>query len=507
MAFPARILLLEDTPSDAELIAYRLQKGGAEDVCWVDDLKDFEHRLEEDFDVIVSDYRLRGFGGTEALRIAKLRNPHQAFVVCSGYVGDEEAADVIKGGADDFVSKDNIYDRLNITVERAYENAIIKEKEHEGRKSLALSTQQLTSIVNNIQESVLLLEYHESKKDEIVLVRINPSFIKLISRFNSNVSKLREAPNIPLFSFLHRALLLEPDRTQLWRNQVEKVLQEGVSVELNENVLLDDGRRYVLEINMIPVILDAEKKAFQCLVFIKNATQQVLTEKYILSSIIQAQERERMRMAHELHDGIGQYLSAAVLNLNAMADDEKQMSGPGRTRLNEALKRINTAISEARSIAHNLVPKAIEDFGLEAAIGSMLDSIAGLGKLEVHFNSNLGGERLEQEIEINLFRVCQESISNILKHSEAKRVNVQLLQYPDALNMTIEDDGVGFDAKSELGQPSKSGIGLNGMANRVKSVGGEIEISSSPGRGTNIMINLPLNHKTLSDEKNEHTAG
>lgn len=505
MAFPNRILLLEDTPSDAELIAYRLQKGGAKDVCWVDDLQDFETRLKEDFDVIVSDYKLRGFGGTDALRIAKLSRPYQAFIICSGYVGDEEAADLITGGADDFVSKDNIYDRLNITVERAYENAIIKEKEHEGRKSLALSTQQLTSIVNNIQESILLLEYHPEKETEIMLARINPSFIELLAQFNNKATLLPETPKIPLFSFLRRSLLLPPDRLELWTHNVNRVLNSRLSRQLKENILLDDGRRYVLEIDMTPLVLDSEDSTTQCLVIIKDVTQQVLTEEYILSSIIQAQEKERMRMAHELHDGIGQYLSAAVLNLNAVIDDEKDITEKGRSRLMEALKRINTAISEARNIAHNLVPKAIEDFGLEPAMGSMLDSILGLGKLEINFNSNLGEHRLDQEIEINLFRVCQESISNILKHSEAKRVNVQLLSYPDAIIMTIEDDGVGFDSSKAIDQRSGSGIGLSGMSNRIKSMGGEIEISSAPGKGTNIMINLPV--KTPTHEKHEYSTG
>lgn len=118
--FPKRILLIEDTPTDAELISRQLRKGGCEFVEIAEDREEVFAQLKNDWDLIVSDYNLPGFKGIEVLNWAREKSPHIAFIVCSGVVGDEKAAEVIKTGADDFISKDNLKDRLIISVERAY---------------------------------------------------------------------------------------------------------------------------------------------------------------------------------------------------------------------------------------------------------------------------------------------------------------------------------------------------------------------------------------------------
>jgi len=279
-----------------------------------------------------------------------------------------------------------------------------------------------------------------------------------------------------------------------------QTVSKGTNHILKENIILEDGRRYILEINISPIISEG-LTIKRCLGIIRDITRKVQTEEFILSSFIQAQEKERMRMANELHDSVGQCLSAAVLNLNVLKSREPELSEKGFEKIDAILSQVNTAIQETRNIAHNLIPKAIEDFGLEAAIGSMLDTIAGLDKIKVNFNSNLENQRFDSEIEINLFRVCQESMNNVLKHSQAERVDVQLVKYADALIMTIEDDGIGFNRQEQ--RPDKTGIGLNGMINRVRSMGGEIEISSVPGKGTQLLIELPLIN--IRHEKPEHS--
>ncbi|GAB4374524.1 MAG: hypothetical protein Kow0075_00270 [Salibacteraceae bacterium] len=492
MSFPEKILLLEDTDTDAELITYRLKKAGVKEVKWVSSIDEFQNELSKGYDLIVSDYHLKGFDGTMALKIARSVDEHIAFVICSGIIGEERSADIIKLGADDFVSKDNLNDRLLVSIERAYNSSQLKRSEESVRKSLDLSIQRLNTIVSNIREAIALLNVDTD--GQIFITKVNPGFIELAAQFGERAMSHQAGDEPEFLDFMTQAFALEDSILNNWVTLITQAASTGKHQSSREDLLLDDGRRYVLDFNA--TLVDRNEQGLkQCLVTIQDVTQQVKTEEYILSSIIQAQENERQRLAHELHDGVGQYLSASVLGLNALAEDASELTATSRDRLKKAIDLINRAIHETRTISHKLVPKTIEDFGLEAALGSMIDNINSLGQIQIDFSSTLGDKRLTREIEINLYRISQEAISNIIKHSEAGSATVQLLAYPDAIILTIEDNGKGFDTATAHTQP---GIGLDGMRNRVKSMGGDFDISSAPGRGTHLLINLPLTKSSFA---------
>jgi PAS domain S-box-containing protein len=202
-------------------------------------------------------------------------------------------------------------------------------------------------------------------------------------------------------------------------------------------------------------------------------------------------EAERRRLSQELHDEIGQMLTALGLNLEMV---RRRCAAP------EALGHLKNAVQIAdsitrgvRDIVHQLRPPQLDDLGLSAALHWHLERIRQTSMLVVEFQENLGQSRLPAEIELASFRIVQESITNVLRHASASEVAVQLDYTPERLRLSITDDGVGFDAKpgSAL-DASESHLGLLGMQERVFGLGGRLRITSARAKGCRIEADIPL---------------
>ena len=176
-------------------------------------------------------------------------------------------------------------------------------------------------------------------------------------------------------------------------------------------------------------------------------------------AIIDAGERERVRIAKDLHDGIGQQISAVKLNLSAM-EGQMELSEAQRESFKNVISIVDDAVKEVRSVSHNMMPNALLHSGLASAIREFLNKIASTGVLKVDLNIVGLDERLADTTEAVLYRVLQECVSNIVKHAQATQISIQLLKRDDRLNLMIEDNGKGFDS-SKLN--SYSGIGLKNI--------------------------------------------
>ena len=213
------------------------------------------------------------------------------------------------------------------------------------------------------------------------------------------------------------------------------------------------------------------------------------SEEETVAAILATEDRERARIAKELHDSLGQLLMAISLNLEGLKKDRAKLAERNQQKLDRALRYLQEAITEGRNISHNLMPKAINDYGYVLAVQSMLEGYQKLDDIEFIFYDNLHDKRLPQKVELALFRITQEAITNILKHAQATQVSIQLMHYPDVIMLIIEDDGKGFDAQEKLG---KQQFGLNSMRNRSNSISGTLTIESRPQQGTVIMVEIPL---------------
>lgn len=205
-----------------------------------------------------------------------------------------------------------------------------------------------------------------------------------------------------------------------------------------------------------------------------------------INAVFQAQEEERRRIAKELHDGIGQTIGAIKLNYQGLA---QRIDNPELLpEFQKVEKMLNNAGAEVRSISHQMIPKELEQFGLVAAVEGMLNLHFESSPLNVQFEHSGFAERIGQQIELVLFRVLQELISNIIKHSQAKQVSVQLLKLQSHVVLNVSDDGVGFDVESK----EKNGIGLLNMASRIDAIKGHLRFESAPGNGTTVTIRTPI---------------
>jgi len=207
-----------------------------------------------------------------------------------------------------------------------------------------------------------------------------------------------------------------------------------------------------------------------------------------LQRVVTAQELERRRLARELHDETGQALTSILLSLSGLeeAHDEREL----RAAIAEVRELVRSTLQDVRQLAVELRPKVLDDFGLVAALERLTQSFGEQTGISVHFQQLLPppAGRLPPEVETALYRIVQESLTNIVKHARATSVSVVLTRKDDSVSVVVEDDGVGF----EPGREPDGGIGLAGMRERVALLGGRLAIESRPGAGTTFVAEVPL---------------
>ncbi len=202
--------------------------------------------------------------------------------------------------------------------------------------------------------------------------------------------------------------------------------------------------------------------------------------------VVQAQEAERSRLARELHDETGQALTSILLGLKPL--EEALADHPARAALAELREQVVSALQDVRRLAVELRPAVLDDFGLVPALERLTDAFAEQSGVRVDFHSALGELRLPSEVETTLYRVVQESLTNIVKHASAHNVSVSIARRGATVAAVIEDDGAGFDQRAVR----EEAVGLLGMRERLSFVDGRLEIESRPGAGTTIVAEVPL---------------
>ncbi|EGA67992.1 sensor histidine kinase [Vibrio sinaloensis DSM 21326] len=209
--------------------------------------------------------------------------------------------------------------------------------------------------------------------------------------------------------------------------------------------------------------------------------------KELAHKTVMFQEDEKKHLARELHDGINQLLVSSKCHLELLSSkiDEADL----QQHISKSQNSLMTAINEVRHISHQLRPSALDDIGLQAAMSSLLQDFQSHSGVEIESSLLTQPGRLKSEVATTLYRVAQESLTNIEKHAQANKVSVILQQMGNMLQLIIRDDGVGFDVSASM---RKSGIGLRNMRERVEFIGGDFDIESEPGFGTEITVLLEL---------------
>jgi two-component system sensor histidine kinase UhpB len=204
--------------------------------------------------------------------------------------------------------------------------------------------------------------------------------------------------------------------------------------------------------------------------------------------LMTAQENERQRLANELHDSVGQNLSL-IKNRAYLAQREPGMAASGVTHMEAIIQITSQAISEVRTLAKNLRPLHIEQLGLTESLEAMAEQVSQSGGLVIDKHLENVDDVLQGAAATHVYRIVQEALNNVMKHSRAKRVRVELERDLHCVRLRLSDDGCGFDVALAA---AHSGLGLASITERARMLGGVFQLESGVGRGTTLKIELPV---------------
>jgi hypothetical protein len=219
-------------------------------------------------------------------------------------------------------------------------------------------------------------------------------------------------------------------------------------------------------------------------------TEKILKEQELttIDAMIAGQEKERERLAGDLHDSVGATLAAAKLQFDHLKNNKGKIKNEDEL-FEKTGSLLEDAYTEIRSMAHIKNSGVIAKNGLLPAVKKLAKNASGTNKLNVDVQDFGLNERLENSLEIAIFRIIQELVTNIIKHSKATEAGISITQHTDSLSIIVEDNGQGFNTKKIF---SKDGMGLVNIERRIEHLEGSIEVDSTIGKGTTVLIDIPI---------------
>ena len=267
----------------------------------------------------------------------------------------------------------------------------------------------------------------------------------------------------------------------------KKLVDEGENFLIEDPFTGPDGTTMVYSIKYIGIFLG--DKFFKAIVIIRDITADKHREYSIMNAALKGQEQERKRLGAELHDGIGQIMSAIALQVSQISEEvsDKNIEHT-RKDLSQLTDKLHEAIRELRNISHDLMPEVLESFGLKEAINQTCNNLKGRSGIRVAFDHVDVEARYDQFIEVNLYRIAQELLTNVQKHANCSNVFISLMDHGTSISLTVEDDGVGFKTQHDK---EFKGIGLSNVYSRVNMMNGQIDVESNENSGTLVNIEVP----------------
>jgi signal transduction histidine kinase len=479
------LLLVEDSADDAVLVQQALRQAGLTLIPrQVDSAADMAAALaEKRWDLVICDYNLPGFSGADALQLLREHSRDIPLIMVSGCIGEEAAVTMMKAGADDYVMKDNLA-RLAPAVERSLKEARTRAQRQLAQNALRESEARFKAIASNTPGMVLQLLLHPDGNWSfsylsdgcLLLCGVTPSqvqrdpslFFDLIAPEDSAAfaqSMRTSAQNLTVWNWEGRIRVSGSAETK-WVNLRSSPRR------------LDDG--CVLWEGILSNITQNKLAALE----IRRSREQLSNLSAHVESV---KERERARIAREIHDDLGGTLTAIKIELMRLGRDLARGEDSALRHLHATEMLVDGALDTARRISTDLRP-GILDLGIVAAIEWQAAEFEKRMDMPCRVRCAQEEIPVNDEISIALFRIFQETLTNIAKHSGASKVEVKLDADADELNLVVSDDGRGV-ADADLTKPNA--FGIRGIKERALGLGGRASVHRSPG-GTTVSINLPL---------------
>jgi PAS domain S-box-containing protein len=356
-------------------------------------------------------------------------------------------------------------------------------KEREYRTQLEAAQEELRASEEKYRElfssAFDAIWVHDLKGDVIAANRASEKLTgySMKELMQKNVKSLLSADDLYLASQIRRKLLAgEPVEQPYEQHLIKKDGSEGF-VQLATSLVLSDGK---------PV-------GFQHIA--RDITEQKRMQdnlRFYLQQVTRAQEEERKRISRELHDDTIQALVVLARQLDATATGNKALDDDDRRRLEELREQANNIMQGVRRLSQDLRPAALDRLGLLPALEWLASGVKDFSGIDVKVNVTGKERRFSEEVELLLFRIVQEALRNVWRHSQASEADISVEFGDNQTQIAIIDNGKGFDVPQTIGDLTRTGkLGLAGIQERVQLLGGSLTAQSQPGKGTNITIKLP----------------
>lgn len=483
-----KILFLEDRRPDLELLQRELRQGGLQfDHVWVDNEADYLHALDSFVpDLILADHSLPGYDGFSALAAARQRLADVPFIIVSGTMGEELAVEALHLGATDYVLKQRL-SRVGPAVSRAIAEAknrrnarlaeLAAEKARE-RNQFLISA--LGDIAYERNVALGILEWSGATE------RILGWPVSEMNRSERWFFAQIHPDDLPL---LNEGLAPADENSTLQQVEYRFLHRDGTYIWLSDRAVL--SRNQAGDVTRITGILrDITER--------KNAEETLRQNEQLLRSLTarldRLREEERTRISREIHDELGQSLTAMKMDLRWLEKKLQLELPPGKVealaeRILDACSLCDQTITSVQRIAAELRPGVLDRLGLSTALGyeaKRFTQRTGI-PCEVTLPENPAPE--DPVLSTTVFRIFQEALTNVARHAGAKKVDVFMSVDRQQLRLTVSDDGVGIPSEKLRGMTS---LGLLGMHERAARLGGDVSFSNGHPYGTTITIRLPF---------------
>ncbi|MFW6326990.1 MAG: response regulator [Bacteroidota bacterium] len=436
----------------------------------------FEILQNQEVHVIISDQRMPKMTGVEFFGKVKNQYPDIIRIILTAYTNENDVLNAInKGEVYRYITKPWKRQDVEITLDNALEAYNLKHR----NQALVRSLQEQNKALEENEKRYRLL--YETANDAILLLKDD-----IIMEANSiSHTMFRCEPNDLIGLPLHRLFPEnQPDGTVSRDLSLKKlsIVKGGRTKIFEWQYRRFDGSLFYSEVSLNSLLLNEEVFV---LAIIRDITDRKYVEKKLLETIIQTEEKERMRFAQDLHDEVGPLLSSLKMYLSTLSEikDTQKLN----TFINMCLSLITETIATVRRTSNALSPHILNNFGLRTAIESLLENTGNLIKVE--FYSDITKERFQSNTEIVYYRILKELINNTLKHAKAGLINIELTydRKDHVLVLLYKDDGVGFDFDREI-EKKTGGIGLLNILNRAKTIGGNYKFIKNKEKGVEFVL-------------------
>jgi len=488
---PQNILVSDDEPPVRELLKLVLQGEGYNVFIASDGIEALEIVKKTPIDIAILDIRMPRLNGIETLKEIKTIAPNIEVIIITGFADFESLRrSMVEYGAFDYLLKPFKTPDITTVIKKAVLKHDSVQKKEPGDKIFQLERDFLERTRELRESQIKHKEIIENSNDMILVVQ--GGRIKFANR---KTFELTEYPEKEILGLFFMELINPKDRIWVKEKRLNPLKSKKSSTTYSFRAMKKNGESFLVEVNEVKTIWEGKPALLE---FIRDISERMQAEQHIQAlgqQLMRAQETERQKLARELHDHLAQDLSTLKIGIDTLFSD---FSDPGM--LEEVKKKafefsamLKHSIMAVRDLAYELRPPSLGQFDIARTFGAYCEEFAGKTGIKVdYFSAGMDELKFDPDIEINLYRLMQESLHNIKKHAHAIEVRVRLIASFPYIILSIEDNGKGFNVKDRMVKASQEKrMGLRSMKERVALLHGKIKILSRLNQGTKIFIEVP----------------